>query len=371
MPPLPEKLAEGHLSRIMSYGVPKTKKTWWAGRAAEWNFNVTIIDGDDGSHILKMIPAEFRHRINIINAVDQSDRPVMALFMTRFLKGAPFLWDETNKLYVPIVGNRNKSHSHYLIIPSRLNAYDLIIPDSWTALVWSLMWRFFKENNIDITAGEQAIATNWDVYRWSGAIANWMLAQLHALPCHVNIICHETVYEKSHSEKHDGKWVRVVDLTRTQVKSVSGPHGMELGKHFSDILHFVFYKEAVKIDTKAEEEKDGGSRLIPPAVYNWDALNWGKLCEYGNFKMPGKDNPPSQGILYFPPGADIDEGLMNTPTIPQNTAASILNTSNVDLLGNGSGEKQIPPRPVAPIIKVGGEIQTPKKPTSLSTLFKK
>ncbi len=329
MPPLDHQLKENKpfLLRELLYGPPKTKKTWWACKAAEAGFNVILLDCDDGAHILSQIAPEARHRIANINIVDTLTDPVACKFTTLALAGRIFLWDEQDKDRVIMPANRNMEHSFYYINANKLTRNDILVVDSWTKLVKSLAWRWYKENGIDITSGEQAKSTNWDGYRWSGEMASWMVRQLKALPCHVMVIGHKSVYEKYKNEVINGKKVSSVEWQRTQIVSTSGPHGMTIASDFSDILQFYLVGSIFKIDTTPYADADGGSRLIPPKVWRWEELQFVDICNMVGIPVP--DNaPPQEFAKWYDIGDKIDlGGIEITPDVKPSAKGVIATTS--------------------------------------------
>ena len=66
---------------------------------------------------------------------------------------------------------------------------------------------------------------------------------------------------------------------------------MQLPAKFSDLLYFYMHKTAFKIDTRGTDEQDGGSRIIPPAIYNWDELQFIDVIKMAGIVPPTADNP--------------------------------------------------------------------------------
>jgi len=298
MPELETIIEEGLLLRELCYGGVKLKKTWWAGNAAAAGFNVIMIDGDDGLHILNNIEPAIRKRISVIDAIDEFDRPVMAELVTRVLKGRPFLWNEKTKRLAPSVAAANPLHQHMYFDATKLTANDVLVMDSWTALSWSLSFRFAVEHSIDLS---DASKTEWDGYMWSGNMANWVLSQISALPCHVVIIAHEQLAEKYENNK--------VVSSRTQPASISKNHSKLLGGKFSEILYFKIVGRTINIDTNASSSRDGGSRLIPPGIYKWEDLQFKDVCRYAGI-VPPIDAPLSEAIKFFKSGEVIPEDTL-------------------------------------------------------------
>ena len=271
------------LLRQLFYGSPKTRKTWLAGTAATAGFNTILIDSDHGYHILlKNLPEEARKRLMIIEARDSLKRATAIEFMSRFLKFGNVIFNEETKEVV-LASKLVDENCIELSLKKHLNSNTVLIIDSYTALVRSIAFRYAIENKIDLS---DASKPDWDGYAWCGTLASWIVDKLTTLPCHIIVIGHKTVYEKKSSDGKKTEW------TRTQLKSTSGPHSMTIGDKFSDILYFENASSSVtKISTRAEKDAEGVSRLIPPGSYNWQELQFDKICEYSGIKLPPKDLP--------------------------------------------------------------------------------
>jgi hypothetical protein len=278
MPQLDTRLKQNDmLLRLLNYGPAKSKKTWWVGKAAEAHFNILLLDGDNGWHILKHTKPEAQHRIRVINVMDDLNRVVFAPMITRLVKSGKMNWDEVERK-VQFSANDNC----IAIDLNKLGRFDILVIDSWTALVTSLMWQYAKENSIDLSEADKS---DWDFYGWGGRMALWIASRLTALPCHLVVIAHATIYEK---RSKDGK--KIISQKR-QIISTSGPNAMQMPAKFSDLLYFYMHKSAFKIDTKGTDEQDGGSRLIAPGVYNWDELQFIDLIKAAGMEAPTADNP--------------------------------------------------------------------------------
>lgn len=268
------------LLRVLAYGDAKTRKTWWVGKAAEAGFNVLLVDGDDGWHILNQIKPEYQFRIQVVNMTDNRGRPIFAESLARLLKDGKLVWDEKEKKSAKLNPNDN-------CINIDLNLLDhncIFVVDSWTAFVRSLMLQYARENMIDLSQAEEG-DDKWGYYRWAGALASWALTQITALQCHVVVIGHTDMYEK---RSKDGK---KIEWSKRQIKSTSGPHSMQLPSQFSDILRFYQKGTATKISTRGDETSDGGSRFVPPGEYNWDDLQFINIIKLANAPTP-ENNPP-------------------------------------------------------------------------------
>ena len=146
MPDLTTELAENQLARILIYGAAKTKKTWWAGAAAEAGFNVLMLSGAGGVGILKQLTPAAQKRVYVMDIKDVPSQAKMAIFMSRFCKFNKFWWDEKEKL-----PSGNKRDGYIEIDPKRLDANTVVVLDTYTALVWSIAFRYAIEQSIDQT----------------------------------------------------------------------------------------------------------------------------------------------------------------------------------------------------------------------------
>ena len=324
MPPFDTMTAVGAnnmLLRVLAYGQAKTRKTWWAYNAVRANFNVIALDGDIGYHIGMQIPEEYRHRLQILNVNDTADIPIFARFMAQAFSTSAnkraFIWDEQSSTNVT-TSKMQDAHSHYQINFSKLGSGDILVVDSWTKLCISLMWQYSNEQNISF---EDAKKVEWDGYGWAGRAATFFLQQLVALPCHLIVIAHEDVYEKRKTTIGvNGKAVQTVEWSRIQPKSVSGPHAMSMGRAFSDIYHFQRAGSMNRIDTSGSRDRDGGSRIIQPKVFNWDELQFDAVCKVANITLPLANNPPPVGCIWFAPS---EKPIDDTPPVVK----QVLNSS--------------------------------------------
>ena len=282
MAQLNTKLADGKmLLRVLAYGPAKSKKTWWAGRAAEAGFRVTVLDGDNGWQILNNIMPEAQSLIEVIDVVDNFKNAVFCVALTQLLKDGKLVWNEKTGTSARM----NPDNATAIVDVANLNEEDVLVVDSWTALVWSLVLRYSKENGIDLTDPEKA---DREFYSWGNSMVKWMLNQLQSLSCHIIVLAHSTVYEKYEGK---GKTLKMV-MQRRQPISTSGPNAMQMASKFSDILYFSVKGSAFKIDVDGDNDKDGGSRGLPPKVYNWEDLQFKDLCAAYGIPLPtGKTAP--------------------------------------------------------------------------------
>lgn len=245
--------------RHMLYGVAKSRKTWWSLTAAEHGFRVILLDGDKGGHIVKQLSPEAQARVNIVNCADTLSDSKFARFIARLLADETLIWDDTDNARVLM--KPNSEHSFARLKVSELGLNDVLVLDSWTALSWSTKFQYSIEQNIDLADAEK---TEWGGYGWSANFLDWVIGQLKSLPCHVIIVCHQDIWEKTREVKRGGRKEQEVVLVRTQPISSSRPHGHKIAKDFTEVLYF-YYKEGgsdVWVSNKSEYGRDGGTRTI-------------------------------------------------------------------------------------------------------------
>jgi len=276
-----ELLANGNmLLRILAYGPAKSKKTWWALNAAQAGFNVILLDGDDGWQIASQQPAAALERISIWQIKDQMKTPMFAPVLARLLKNSNIVWDESVHKLESLRPNENCVKLDL----DKLDSNCILVMDSWTALVNSMIMQFARENSIDLTEADK---NEWEFYGWAGRLTTWMLNKLKSLKCHVIVVAHSTVYEKKTGKGKSAK----TEWARRQPISTSGPAAMQMADKFSDVLFFHVHGSAFKIDTSGADDKDGGSRVIPPKDYQWNELQFVDICKAAGIRLPGSDNP--------------------------------------------------------------------------------
>lgn len=305
-----------NLLRVLCYGKEKTRKTWWAIKAAEAGFNVHLLDADDGAGInetwktLDKPSIEAVRRLNIIRVVDKLDVAQTAIFFTSLFANKYIVWDEDDRSIRTVPESIIDTHAHYTIDPRKFNFRDIIIADSWTSLAQSVDEKFAKELGVDITSAEKS---GEELYGKDYKFLNWMLNQFNALPCHLIVIGHEQNWQQVKAKTVGGKVVREnVGNPKIQPISSSGRHSGMIGKHFSDILYFSLTPTGhTRINTKNDPDRTGGSRHVPPGEYSWfndgkdkqipDQLQFRDLLRYAGIE-PIVSPEPSEAVHWCAPG---------------------------------------------------------------------
>jgi len=271
MPPA-SQISATRPARILIYGKGKTKKTWWTCDAVRAGYNVILLDGDDGSHIVRQmgLSQPELERLEVLDVVNAPGNPAFARFMAMLSRTeTPFTWQvEEKRRYI---GAPKPGMSYVDIDVRKLPSDAVLVFDSWTALAASTSLQYALENKIDLADAEK---TDWDGFGFSGRFLDHILNFIHTIPCHVVVIAHATVYEK---RAKDQKTI----LSQTiQPISSTGPHGAKLIKHFSDVLYFQQLSgTAFYIDSQGSSDREGGSRLVAPKNYKFDELTLASILQ--------------------------------------------------------------------------------------------
>lgn len=336
------------LIHAMTYGEPKTRKTWWALRAAEAGFNVLHLCGDpDGANVIVNLPPEARQRIWVVNCHDKPLYPVFAPLMVRFLKGMVVTWDDTDeRILIDVNKEYNSAHACLDLRALSLCPTDVLIIDGWTSLAESIVFQWYFENGQDITAGKRIDLR--DLYGWAGNVLSWIASTICNLNCHTIVICHKQtvdIMRKVPTDAKDRKGQPIPGMEPVGEQKIvpissSRPHAEKLAGKFGDIFDFQKSGKNIYIDCDAEEGRDGGSRLMH-GRFLWEQFQFGNLI-----KALGKEFPPGNqempGVIYYPPNAqtqeqaDVEVAPMNDPTLDAQ-ATGTLNLSGIANMGKGNG----------------------------------
>lgn len=299
MPKASDLLNDGNLLRILSYGASQTYKTFWAAKAAEAGFNVIFINGESNYQVIRNLKPEAIDRISMLNVQDTERENTLAIFCAHFFKGERFLWDETAKRRIMHAGSYVPEHSYVFIDPKKFTSSDLLVLDSWTSLLRSTLLRYSIEKKIDLAQVE--IGDKWGYFNYSQNFLNWLLAKFQTVSCHFNLIAHSDHYTKLHDELDSkGNKVSVMEFQRMQIKSTTGPHAMQIPGQFQECYYFFRIGQVAKISTKSVDDRDGGSRVLPPDDYDFPKLQFRDTCKAMGIPVPPEDRP-CKAVTFFQP----------------------------------------------------------------------
>jgi hypothetical protein len=303
--------------RSLIYGRDKCRKTTWACLAAKAGFNVTLLCGDpEGATVLSssQFDKETLSRINVIDISNTRDRNVMHQFAIQLFSKGTFLYNEDTKLSTPGTMGFKAGQSYWKIDLDALNANDLIIWDSHSSYVDTLLSKYAADNNMSLAAAEK---TEWDGWGWMGRAATWFITNFVQLPCHLVLIAHAQEYEKRKGNE--------ILWTRTQPKSTSGPHAQTITKDFSDVLFFKQVGSDIRIDAASSPNRMCGSRALEPKEFTWKDMQYGELAKcYG--VSPDHSLPCEAFTFHTFDGGSVTKSKTQSPNILTQPKKPVLST---------------------------------------------
>jgi len=317
MPQADQYLTENTAVRAFIYGHDKSRKTTWAVQAAEAGYRVLLFDFNRGAAALQQLTPEARQRVFVIEASDAYNDAFAARVATFALKNHEFWFADDGSHRIALQQQAGLLHCNM----REFGRETVVVFDSYTDLVVSLARQYAFDNNIDLSDAQKP---EWEGYRWCGALAQWLLTQMRALPCHVVVIGHATQYEKYKRDPSNPKRQGPLEWSRKQPVSTSNPHGMSITRDFDHVLQFYIQGRTCYIDARGNEHEAGGSRVLGQERYQFDTLPFVTLAQAMGINPP---NPPVEPFQFVPAEAGRTQSPSPTkpPLLkPQQGRASIL-----------------------------------------------
>lgn len=280
------------------YGPPKSMKTRWALSAAEYGFNVTLLDGDKGAKIVKTLSRRAQERVNIINCFDTQSRPVFAELLTRFMQNERILWDDTNDKYLSILEKPNPIYNYFELWSEKFGPNDILVVDTIRALIFSILWHHLKDNGIEI---EKLDKQDWDAYYVQMTLMQTFFTRLRGFRGHCIFVNHEQVNEITEPGK-DARGNPIRKATGEVVLQPLGSsraQGAVMAGYFDDVLHFDLSGSKVYIDCKPSEKRAAGSRSFSLREL-WEDFTFEKYAKLHGFS--GSWETQSEGCIFHEAG---------------------------------------------------------------------
>ena len=123
--------------QMMIYGAPKSRKTWWAMLFAEAGYNVIMADGERSSRIISQIDQTIREKITVLDLAGDTKNAAFSNFLFSFANSTQFTWNLDRK-QVAFSSSNLSGDAGVTIDTSKLTSNDVLILDSWSALMDSL-----------------------------------------------------------------------------------------------------------------------------------------------------------------------------------------------------------------------------------------
>ena len=307
-------------AKLLLLGDAKAGKTEYALKAAEAGFNVLLMDGDVAVQTITAVDPAARHRIFVMDVSDRLDSgidPRMIQIVADFFTSSTYLWNDTQQKAYSRAKDAHDPESGAALDeiwefhPAALNHHWVVVPDSWTTLAYS--GTLAKAEDMGVSVGD---VEKFDMNLYAGVnnrLTN-MLAVIQKAKCHFIVPGHPAQYEKTRSPDNSnaaeaGKMKnRIVEWTKMIPKSSSNPHGLTMGKFFSDIGWIDILKSGKReLSFKATSDRVSGGHLDgkgdPRGDYKFSEL----LKKIGAWvpENPKVDLPLGNGLIIHPAGTFI------------------------------------------------------------------
>lgn len=303
------------LLKALILGDPKAGKSDWALKAAQAGFNVLYLDGDVGIQTIAEQTQAAKSRIYYMDVADDmlgdSFDPKMIAHISDFMTSTTMLWNDTHQRPYSAKSDANPEGSAdeiWEIKPARLDHTWVVVMDSWTTLSYSAMLAKAQDMGVEIADMEKIDRA---IYSGVGNRLTNMLATIQKMPCHVVVIGHPAEYAKTRNpDKEILKGVKELDKitewTRMIPKSSSNPHGLTMGKFFSDIGWIDVDKWGKrKLSFKLTNERVSGGHLDGPPGDPRESHSFANLVKSVGGVIPDGTQGTGPGLTIHEPGTFI------------------------------------------------------------------
>lgn len=335
MPRMSEAPKSSALAKLLLIGDGKIGKSFYAGEAASAGFNVLYLDGDVAIQTLNQLPTKALPNIYHMNVgdrlVDGSLDWRFADFLKDFTNQSKVTWNDTAQ---QMYRRGDESNAEiWQLRPAHMDFQTILVLDSWTSLVQSVMLWAATEAGTSLDEVERSKMRN--VYQAAGEKLTQFLVVLQRIPCHVICIAHPNEFVKT--EKPKGQTIggiREGDMkvlwTKMVPKSCSNNHALTMAKFFTDVawmesspdgkerrLNFKLSQERISgghwNDTKSASEYSFANLIrhigghVPDGLVAVD--NWLQRFAVGEFSPAGNKPAPTLQI------ANIDSTASAAPVV--------------------------------------------------------
>jgi len=326
--------ADQVLMKALILGDPKAGKTEWALKAAESGFNVLYMDGDVAAQTISAIAPESRDNIFYLDVADKLDggiEPRMIEAMSDFMTASRLLWNDSKQRVYSRVKDEHDPESGACLDeiwefrPAKLNHRWVFVVDSWTTLSYSAMLAKALAEGIDLADVDKI---DRSLYQGVGNRLTNMLSTIQKMPCHVIVIGHPDQYEKRKSQS--GVTVKeglkendqIIEWTKMIPKSSSKPHGLTMGKFFSDIGWIDIDKFGKrKINFTITSERVSGGHLAKAGDPRLEG-SFASLVKSIGGTIPEKSDDLGEGLIIHLPGTYIPAASAAKPVLGGKSPAS-------------------------------------------------
>jgi len=329
MPRLDSVNAPRVILKELIIGDTKTGKTHWAMQAAEAGFNVLYLDGDVGLPTLQKLSPAAKGRLYYMGVHDDMIQTVSDLITGKFL------WnDSKSKRFSALKDGTDPETGAALdeIWEFKATLFDrkwVIVIDSWTTLSYSAMLAKASDMGVDLGDIEKVERS---IYSGVGNRLTSILDVIFKAPFHVIVIAHARQMEKTRAPDGEKKTVkeireidRVVEWTKMIPQSSSNPHGLSMGKFFTDIGWMQYNAgNKRKLNFKPVHDRVSGGHLNADGDPD-NEHSFANLVKFLGGTIPDGTQGTGEGLTIHPAGTfiPIAAGKASPLQAPKSSAAAI------------------------------------------------
>jgi hypothetical protein len=296
---------------------PKAGKTTWAVEAAIAGFNVLLMDGDVALAAIAQLPEEAKTRIFYMDVSDKLDggiEPRMIETVSAFFAASKFLWNDSKQREYSRAKDAHDEETGACLDeiwefrPARFDERWVIVLDSWTTLSYSGMLAKAQDHGVDLADIEKV---DMNLYAGVGNRLTNMLAVIQKARCHFIVLGHPSQFEKTKAPANVRAGEvkakdRIVEWTKMVPKSSSNPHGLTMGKYFTDVGWIdVGPTGRRELNFIATNQRVSGGHLNSKGDPKGD-YSFANCVKNIGGRMPDKsDTSLGQGLIIHPPGTYI------------------------------------------------------------------
>lgn len=274
--------------RVLCFGPAKTRKTWWAGTAAAAGFNLTIIDGENGTGILKQLPKSALPNIQRVAVNQSTTGSTMAAFLMLMLEHQEFVYCPRTRKKMALGGLKDEQQ-YYVVDLNLFTQSDVLLIDSWTQIIRDITEDFKDLNNLDVFEGKIAATSSsgkedkFAYFNYCNLVLDTIVSRLNGLPCHVIMTAHRDFYTH---EVREGASKR--DETHVQVLSTSGNQAAKVPAAFGDVIYFELANDGMHstLSTKGSKTRISGGRRVAPKEEKFPAWDFAAYAKEADLPPP-------------------------------------------------------------------------------------
>jgi hypothetical protein len=314
--------------RILLLGDTKTGKTHWAGQAAEAGFNVLYLGGDvELPTLVKLSPAA-KERLYYMPIHSDMIQIVADVVTGRYL------WNDAKaKKFSALKDGTDESGAAldpiWELKPTLLDRKWVMVIDSWSTLSYSAMLAKAGEMGVDLADIEKVERS---IYSGVGNRLTAILNTLEKAGCHIIVIGHGRQMEKTKAPDGGKQTVkevreidRVIEWTKMIPQSSSNPHGLSMGKFFTDIGWLQFNAgNKRKLSFKPVHDRVSGGHLNTEGDPDTDH-SFAALIKFLGGTIPDGTQGTGEGLTIHPAGTYVPIAPGKAPALqaPKSPTAAI------------------------------------------------